>query len=59
MGYLSGLVLSYLAYRWMEKAFFITDKSEQVWYLHWGLLIVQLIVVGLIWRAFRPARSSN
>ncbi len=58
VGYLSGLAISWVAYRWMERGLFIEEKSMQVWHLHWGLLIVQLVVLMLVWRAFRPASRA-
>ncbi|MGE4294703.1 MAG: hypothetical protein AB7E49_03260 [Campylobacterales bacterium] len=52
-GYLLGLAASWLAYQWLEKGFFITDKSQQVWWLHWGLLATQIAVIVYAIRAFK------
>lgn len=52
-GYLLGLALSWVVYRWLEEGFSVTDKTEQVWWLHWGLLAVQVAVIVFALAAFR------
>lgn len=52
-GYLLGLALSWLAYQWLEEGFLITEKAEQVWWLHWGLLATQIAVIAYAIRAFK------
>jgi len=51
-GYLIGMILSYLFYKGIEW-YGITDKQEQVYALHVGLLFIQIIIIFLVFRAFR------
>lgn len=51
-GYLIGMVLSYLFYKSIEWAG-IMDKQEQVYALHGGLLVIQIVIIVLVFKAFR------
>ncbi|KFL35117.1 MULTISPECIES: hypothetical protein [unclassified Sulfurospirillum] len=52
-GYLIGMVLSYLFYKSIEW-YGISDKQEQVYALHVGLLFIQIVIIFLVFKAFRP-----
>jgi len=52
-GYLIGMVLSYLFYKGIEWCG-ISDKQEQVYALHVGLLVIQIVIIFLVFKAFRP-----
>lgn len=51
-GYLAGMVLAYGFYKFLEWQG-ISDKQEQVYILHFGLLGLQLIIILLIFKAFK------
>ena len=51
-GYLIGMVLSYVFYKSVEYMG-ISDKQEQVYYLHFGLLLLQIAIIGLVFKSFR------
>jgi hypothetical protein len=51
-GYLAGMVISYLFYKIIEF-FGVINKESQVYYLHVGLLIVQIVIIYCIFKAFR------
>lgn len=51
-GYLVGMVLSYFFYKIIEF-FGIVDKQSQVYCLHVGLLGVQIVIILLVFKAFR------
>jgi len=51
-GYLVGMVLSYIFYKVIEF-FGIDDKVMQVYYLHGGLLVLQMVIIFYILKAFR------
>lgn len=51
-GYLIGMVLSYLFYKGIEW-YGISDKQEQVYALHVGLLFIQIVIILLVFKAFR------
>lgn len=51
-GYIAGLILSWLFYKILEY-FGITKPLEQVYNLHILLLIIELIIIITLFRAFR------
>lgn len=51
-GYLGGLVLSYLFYKGLESLH-VKDKQLQVYDLHVGLFLLQLLIIFLIFKSFR------
>ena len=55
-GYLAGLVLSYLFYKILEYIN-ISDKQVQVYDLHIGLLVLEIIIIVLIFRSFSKDSS--
>ncbi|MEJ5172959.1 MAG: hypothetical protein WHT47_04530 [Hydrogenothermaceae bacterium] len=55
-GYLSGMGLSFLFYKWLEFSFGITDNRQLVYILHFLLLAIQIMVILLVLRAFRVLR---
>lgn len=54
-GYLIGMAASYGFYKLLEYSWGISDHQEQVYLLHFILLVVELVVIGLLVRAFRKA----
>lgn len=52
VGYLSGMIISFIFYTTLEKIFFIKDNQQQVYYLHFGLIFLQLLIVVFVLRAF-------
>ncbi|WP_295053078.1 hypothetical protein [Sulfuricurvum sp.] len=54
-GYLGGLLLSYLFYKVLES-YNIVSSSAQVYWLHVGLLPLELLIMALLIMAFKTAR---
>jgi hypothetical protein len=52
LGYLFGMGLSYIFYKILSTQD-ITQNQEQVYLLHYLLIIIELIVVGLILKSFK------
>ncbi len=50
-GYLVGLAVSYLFYKILEY-FGTTDNQTQVYYLHFGLFVLEIGVIYFLWKAF-------
>ncbi|NPA73792.1 MAG: hypothetical protein GXO12_03700 [Epsilonproteobacteria bacterium] len=50
-GYLVGLVVSYLFYKTLDF-FGIIDKQTQVYYLHFILLVLEIIILILVYKSF-------
>lgn len=55
-GYIAGLALSYLFYQLLENGG-ITAASQQVYYLHEVLFVLQGVVIFALWRAFVPRQA--
>ena len=51
-GYLIGLGTSYLFYKIIEYQFQIIDNQTQVFYIHYLLLIIEILVVIFLIRSF-------
>jgi hypothetical protein len=51
-GYLAGMVISYLFYKIVEF-FGIENKETQVYFLHSLLLVVQIVIIYCVLKAFR------
>lgn len=51
-GYLVGLVLSYLFYKFLDYLH-VVDKQIQVYDLHVGLFLLQIMIIWLILKAFK------
>ncbi len=55
-GYLSGLVISFIFYRSLEYLLGITTNQDKVYYLHFILLFVEILIIILLIRSFRIRR---
>jgi hypothetical protein len=51
-GYLVGLASSYLFYNFIEYQFNIIDNQSQVFYIHYFLLIIELLVIIFLIKSF-------
>jgi len=56
-GYLAGLVLSYVFYKILEYLN-IFDKQIQVYDLHIGLLVLEIIIITTVLKSFRKNNTS-
>ena len=52
IGYLVGMAVSYGFYKGVENFELSSDKQEQVYYIHFLLVAIELIVITLLWKAF-------
>ena len=51
-GYLLGLGASFLFYKFIEYQFQIIDNQTQVFYIHYFLLLIEIIVIILLVKSF-------
>lgn len=58
VGYLAGMAISYIFYKIVEMQWQITDNQQQVYVLHFILLLIELVVIAYIIKAFRKANVS-
>jgi len=58
-GYLIGMLLSYIFYKGLEYLFAIKDFNTQVYYLHFLLLVTELITIFYLYKAFEERISST
>ena len=52
LGYLSGLAISFVAYKYFENYLLVTGNSQQVYMMHYGLLVNELIVIFILYFSF-------
>ena len=52
IGYLIGMAFSYAFYKLVEYFEILSDKQEQVYYIHFFLVAIELVVIILLWKAF-------
>ena len=57
LGYLMGLAISYVIYKWLDYYLLITENDLQVYSMHYGLLANQLITILTLYYSFdkRPS----
>ncbi len=58
LGYLLGMGLSYLFYKILIY-YNITDNQIQVYYLHYLLILIEIIVIALIIKSFKKADAGS
>ena len=58
LGYLSGMALSYLFYKFLTYSN-ITNHQEEVYLLHYLLLAVEMVVIVLILKSFRKSTTQT
>ncbi len=56
IGYLIGMALSYLFYKVLNY-YHIEDKQEQVFDLHFLLIAIEIIVIGLVFKSFKKIKA--
>ena len=52
IGYLVGMAASYAFYKSVEHFDLLSEKQEQVYYIHFLLFAIELMVIILLWKAF-------
>ena len=57
LGYLMGLAISYVIYKWLEYYLLVTENNLQVYYMHFSLLTNQLIVILVLYFSFDKTSS--
>lgn len=55
-GYLLGMIISFIFYLTLEKVFLIKDNQQQVYYLHFGLVFLESLIIVYVLRAFNIFR---
>ena len=57
-GYLLGLGASFLFYKFIEYQFQIIDNQTQVFYIHYFLLLIEIIVIILLVKSFEKFKHN-
>ncbi len=55
-GYLAGMVLSYLFYKFLELGYHVQDAQEKVYFLHFLLFMIESITMLYLYLAFKDPR---
>ena len=58
IGYLAGLLLSFLFYQGIEYFFNIYEVKKQIYILHYSLMILQCIIIILLIQSFKKIDNS-
>lgn len=58
-GYLMGLLGSYLFYESMDYFLSLSDNQSQVFYLHYPLVLIELLVILTLLKSFRSVKKNN
>ena len=53
LGNISGMILSVLFYKWIEETYLISDNESKVYYIHFLLVILQVIIIFLVFKSFQ------
>ncbi len=57
-GYLAGMLVSWLFYKAMEWIWQIQDHAEQVYNLHWLLLVTEILIIRLLVGSFEKRKEG-
>ena len=52
LGYLMGLAISYVTYKWFEYYLLVMDNKDQVYLMHYCLLVNEIIVIVFLYFSF-------
>ena len=58
IGYLAGLLLSFLFYQGIEYFFNIYEVKKQIYILHYSLMVLQCIIIILLIQSFKKIDNS-
>ena len=58
-GYLIGLAISFLFYKVLEYRFGIMDNQNQVYNLHYLLVIVEVLIIYLLVKSFSKVKANQ
>ena len=58
-GYLAGLLVSWLFYKALERFWQISDRFEQVYLLHWLLLVTEVSIILLLFFSFEKIKIKT
>ena len=53
MGMIFGMIIAVIFYYILEKVYFISDNQSQVYYIHFFLYIIELLIIYLLVKSFR------
>ena len=53
LGNISGMIFSVLFYKWIEQMYLISDNESKVYYIHFLLVILQVIIIFLVFKSFQ------
>ena len=53
IGAISGMIISVVFYKILEQRYFIAENAPQVFYIHFLLAIIEIIIIILLVRSFR------
>ena len=56
VGYLAGMLVSWLFYQILARLFHLTDHAEQVYELHWILLVTEIAIILLLLKSFEKIK---
>ncbi|MBT5858576.1 MAG: hypothetical protein HOH88_01780, partial [Flavobacteriales bacterium] len=57
IGNISGMILSVLFYKWIEETYLISDNESKVYYIHFILASLQVIIIFLVFKSFRRVKN--
>lgn len=57
-GYLIGMAISFLFYKLLEIEFEINDNHLQVYFIHYLLLVIEVVIIMLLINSFSKIKSS-
>ncbi|WP_457640328.1 hypothetical protein [Persephonella sp.] len=57
-GYLTGLAISFIFYKFLEYGFGITTNQDKVYFLHFLLIGVEILIIYILVRSFKIKTAS-
>jgi hypothetical protein len=53
LGNISGMIFSVLFYKWIEQTYLIFDNESKVYYIHFLLVLLQVVIIFLVFKSFQ------
>jgi hypothetical protein len=56
LGNISGMIISVIFYKWIEQTYLISDNESKVYYIHFILVSLQVIIIFLVLKSFHKVK---
>lgn len=59
LGNISGMIISVIFYKWIEQTYLISDNESKVYYIHFLLVFLQVIIIFFVFKSFKKKKINS